>query len=87
MGDVAPNRRIADVANELAFVSPPAADRFTTEEKAAALTREVRFRRKVYARRVALGQMHMNDAIRQIEIFLAIEADYRGRLEQGSLAL
>jgi hypothetical protein len=52
------------------------APRYTYEEKLEAVRRELRYRRNVYARRVAAGDMDQKFADRQIALFEAIEADY-----------
>lgn len=54
----------------------------TIRDKLEAVTRELGFRHRVYANRVANGTMTQRLADRQIAIFEAIEADYR-KLEQG----
>jgi hypothetical protein len=51
--------------------------RFTTEDKRQAIDRELRYRRHVYARRVANGQMTQQLADRQIAVMEAILADYQ----------
>lgn len=49
---------------------------FSTEQKIAAVKREIGFRRRVYARRVADKRMTQADANEQIGIMEAILADY-----------
>ncbi len=50
---------------------------FTAREKQQAAAREVGFRRRVYATRVAEGRMKQADADFQIGVMASIEADYR----------
>jgi hypothetical protein len=50
---------------------------YTTTEKLKAVERELGFRRRVYASRVAEGRMKQTDADFQIGVFLAIADDYR----------
>jgi len=47
------------------------------DDKIKALERELRFRRRVYARRVEIKKMSQWEADRQILIFEAILQDYR----------
>lgn len=54
-----------------------AATIFTARQKQQAITRELGFRRRVYAVRVAEGKMKEEQARYQIRIFEAIEADYQ----------
>ena len=49
---------------------------FTFEQKLAAVVREISFRRRVYARRVAEGKMTQKLADEQIAVMEAIAADY-----------
>lgn len=51
--------------------------RFDAAEKLAAVTRELSYRRRVYATRVANNVMTKALADRQIALFESIEADYR----------
>lgn len=57
------------------------ADRFTARQKQQALARELGFRRRVYATRVAEGRMKQADADFQIGVMAAMEADYRALAE------
>jgi hypothetical protein len=50
---------------------------FTAEQKLAAVTREIGFRRRVYARRVSENKMTQELMDREIEVFEAIERDYQ----------
>ena len=50
---------------------------FTAKDKLEAVTRELGYRRRVYARRVARLQMKQEQADREIAVMQAIEADYR----------
>jgi hypothetical protein len=50
---------------------------FTAEQKLAAVTRELGFRRRVYARRVDDGKMTQEQMDREIQVFEAIERDYQ----------
>jgi len=50
--------------------------RFTSEQKAEAVERELSFRRRVFERRVAEGKMTQKKADYEIAIFEAILADY-----------
>jgi hypothetical protein len=49
---------------------------FTAAEKLAAVMRELGFRRRVYARRVAEGKMTQQQSDREIGVFEAIAKDY-----------
>ena len=49
---------------------------FTTEQKLEAVSREIGFRRRVYARRVGDGKMRQDQADREIAVMEAIKADY-----------
>lgn len=50
--------------------------RFTAEEKLAAVKREIGFRKRVYARRVAENKMAQAQMDREIAVFEAIADDY-----------
>jgi hypothetical protein len=50
---------------------------FTAREKLKAVDRELGFRRRVYATRVAEGRMKQSDADFQIGVMAAIADDYR----------
>lgn len=52
-------------------------DEFTHADKLASVEREIGFRKRVYARRVAENKMKQETADREIAIFEAIAADYR----------
>lgn len=56
-------------------------DRFTARQKQQALNRELGFRRRVYATRVAEGRMKEADAAFQIGIFEEMEAEFRDRAD------
>ena len=58
---------------------------FTSAEKLAAVERELTYRRRVYARRVADEKMTQALADRQIALFEAIAADYRAAAEKERL--
>lgn len=49
---------------------------YTATEKLEAVQRELRFRRRVYADRVAQGKMKPAAMTFQIGVFEAVEADY-----------
>jgi len=49
---------------------------FTAEQKREAIEREIKYRRRVYARRVDEGKMTKTLADYQIGVFEAIMADY-----------
>lgn len=58
------------------------ADRtYTAREKMMAAAREVGFRRRVYATRVAEGRMKQVEADFQIGVMAAMESDYRAIAE------
>lgn len=61
-------------------------DRFTARQKQQALTRELGFRRRVYAQRVADGRMKEADAVYQIGIVEEIEAEFRQRADAEDAA-
>jgi cell fate (sporulation/competence/biofilm development) regulator YlbF (YheA/YmcA/DUF963 family) len=50
---------------------------YTAEQKREAVSRELAFRRRVYARRVAENKMTQHLADFQIGVFEAIERDYQ----------
>lgn len=50
---------------------------YTARQKQQALARELRFRRRVYATRVAAGSIKEADAAFQIGIFEEMEAEFR----------
>jgi hypothetical protein len=52
---------------------------YSNEDKLAAVERELGYRRRVYARRVAEGKMTQKLADEQIAVFQAIAEDYRDR--------
>lgn len=58
---------------------------FTAAEKLAAVERELTYRRRVYARRVADEKMTQAMADRQIALFEAIAVDYRAAAEKERL--
>lgn len=49
---------------------------YTREMKLAAIVREIGYRRRVYARRIAEGKMTKAKADFEIEVFEAIAKDY-----------
>lgn len=49
---------------------------FSPEQKLAAVDRELRYRRRVYARRIGEGKMTQALADEQIGVMEAIKADY-----------
>lgn len=57
----------------------------TFEEKLEAVTRELAYRRRVYARRIEAGQMTQQLADRQIKLFEEIEADYQQMVKRERL--
>lgn len=57
------------------------ADRFTARQKQQALARELGFRRRVYATRVAEGRMKQADADFQIGIVEEMEAEFSKRAD------
>ena len=59
---------------------------FTAREKLKAVDRELGFRRRVYATRVAEGRMKQSDADFQIGIMAAIADDYRAQAEADDRA-
>ena len=50
---------------------------FTNAEKHECAQREVKMRRKVYPRWIAMGKMDQLEAMRQIAIMEAIASDYK----------
>jgi hypothetical protein len=54
---------------------------FTDDDKRAAAEREVKWRKRVYPRRVADRRMTQEQADREIAIMEAIAEDYRARSE------
>ncbi|MEZ2410490.1 hypothetical protein AB6806_27215 [Bosea sp. RCC_152_1] len=61
-------------------------DRFTARQKQQALAREIGFRRRVYATRVAEGRMKQADADFQIGIFEEMESEFRQRADADDRA-
>ena len=59
---------------------------FTTEQKIAAVDRELKFRRYVYAKRVAGGKMTQAKADEEIAVMEAIREDY-ARIAEGERLL
>lgn len=59
---------------------------FTAQDKLDAIRRELGFRRRVYAQRIADGKMTQQLADRQISVFEAVEADYL-KLSEGERLL
>ncbi len=55
--------------------------RFTDQEKREAAEREVKFRRRVYARRISEGKMKPEQAEREIAVMEEIAEDYRAKSE------
>jgi hypothetical protein len=51
-------------------------DKITFRDKEACARRELDFRKRVYARRVADGKMKQADADREIEVMASILEDY-----------
>lgn len=62
-----------------------AAETFTSTDKLVAVEREIAYRRRVYARRVAENRMSQQFADMQIRIFEAIGDDYRERINAEKL--
>lgn len=50
----------------------------TRDEKRACIERELRFRRRVYARKVAAGTMKRDAMEKELRVMSAILADYDG---------
>jgi hypothetical protein len=61
------------------------APRFTFDRLAAAAEREVAFRRRVYAHRVAVGKMSQAKADEEIALMEAIAAHLRDQAQRDSL--
>lgn len=57
--------------------------RFTDQEKLEAAEREVKFRQRVYAKRVAAKSMSPEAAERQLGLMKEIADDYRAKVELG----
>ena len=55
--------------------------RFSDQQKYEAAAREVRFRQRVYARRVAAEKMTKEQADREIAVMEEIAQDYRTKSE------
>lgn len=58
---------------------------YTETEKLEAVRRELRYRRRVYKKRVADGSMTQQLSDTQIALFEAIEADYEQRAAKERL--
>jgi len=58
---------------------------YTNQQKFDAVERELKYRVRVYARRVAEGKMTAELAKYQQEIFQAIAEDYRAKLDAERL--
>lgn len=54
---------------------------FTDQQKREAAERELKFRKRVYARRVSEGRMKQEQADREIAIMSEIAEDYRAKSE------
>lgn len=61
------------------------APRFTFDQLAAAAEREVRFRERVYARRVLLGKMSRTKADEEIGLMKSIAEHLRREADRDSL--
>jgi hypothetical protein len=61
------------------------APRFTFDQLAVAAERELRFRERVYARRVLLGKMTRAKADEEIALMKAIAEHMRGEADRDSL--
>lgn len=57
----------------------------TNDEKLACIEREIRYRERVYPKRVAAGQMTQSFAAEQILLMQAIAEDYRRLIEKERL--
>ena len=55
--------------------------RYTDQQKYEAAAREVRFRQRVYARRIEAQRMTQEQADREIAIMAEIAEDYRAKSE------
>jgi hypothetical protein len=60
---------------------------FTREQKIKALKRELGLRMSVYPKRVALNQMHEQEAAYQIGVIKAIIDDYEKELSSSQMNL
>ena len=59
------------------MTTPPT---FTDREKLAEIEQEIKFRHRVYSKRVREGSMHLSAAQRKIQIMTAIADEYRDRI-------
>jgi hypothetical protein len=62
-----------------------AEQQWTAQDKLACIERELRYRLRVYPRRVAEGKMSEQQMRREISIMEAIAADLRGNAERERL--
>jgi hypothetical protein len=62
-----------------------AVEQWTAQDKLACIERELRYRLRVYPRRVAEGKMSEQQMRREISILEAIVADLRGNAERERL--
>lgn len=60
---------------------------FTLDQKIAALSRELAFRKRVYARQVLEGRMPQQNADKEIGVMKAILDDYTGRRDEAQPSL
>lgn len=58
---------------------------YTNEQKLEALRRELRFRHRVYARKVSEGSMSQDYADEQIAVFEEIARDYEAKAAEERL--
>lgn len=58
---------------------------FTARDKYQAIVRELKYRRHVYPRLIARGQMSQATADRELELMMAIGQDYERELEKERL--
>lgn len=61
------------------------AEAFTASSKLACVERELRYRRRVYERRVADGKMTPNAARQEIAVMESIAEDYRALAQKERL--
>lgn len=58
---------------------------YTAQDKLATVEREVKYRKRVYPRLIASGQISADFARRQIETMEAIAEDYRDQVKDEDL--
>lgn len=80
-------RSLEEVRGDLRTLAAqtPKLSPFTAEEKLAGIERELKYRRRVYPRRIEAQKMTQSLADEQITLFEAIAEDYRAQAQKERL--